>query len=367
MIKILFTLSLIVGLSGNGFSQHGYIVSGKIRGLNTEKVYLVSADQGAADTLASASVTSEGFVLTGNLPGGIRAVNLVLSGVDGQLPILLENMQYQVSVTQQGAIVEGEGPAAKLLKEFEGISRDYAAEQNCIQAELQAAGNTSDAQTQSFQLRADNAYKESVRRMHELLRTHADSYVSAYVIALGMAADDEATLRAKYELLTPAARATAPGKAIAAALDRYGELAVGGTAPDFTLSKPDGNTFALHGLPAKWKLVHFWASSNPASRQQNPELVRLYLQYRPKGFEIVSVSLDTDRAAWKNAVGLDGLIWTNGSDLKGPDASEPARLYLVGDLPAFFLLDAENRIVARDLSLSDLRAKLAELTKRKKK
>ena len=69
---------------------------------------------------------------------------------------------------------------------------------------------------------------------------------------------------------------------------------------------------------------------------------------------------------WKQAIGLDGMIWTNGSDLKGMN-SEITRLYLVKDIPAYVLLDAENRIIARDLSFSDLRAKVAELTKKKRK
>ena len=90
------------------------------------------------------------------------------------------------------------------------------------------------------------------------------------------------------------------------------------------------------------------------------------MQYRPKGVEVISVSLDDNHAMWKQAIGLDGMIWTNGSDLKGMN-SEITRLYLVKDLPVYVLLDAENRIIARDLSFSDLRAKVAELTKKKRK
>lgn len=81
-----------------------------------------------------------------------------------------------------------------------------------------------------------------------------------------MPADDEATLRAKYQLLGPLARATAPGKAIAARLDRYGKLIEGEVVPNFTLMKPDGNTFTLHGLSAKWKVIHFWAAQHGSSR-----------------------------------------------------------------------------------------------------
>ena len=81
-----------------------------------------------------------------------------------------------------------------------------------------------------------------------------------------MPADDEATLRAKYQLLGPLARATAPGKAIAARLDRYGKLIEGEVVPNFTLMKPDGNTFTLHGLSAKWKGIHFGAAQHGSSR-----------------------------------------------------------------------------------------------------
>ena len=48
-------------------------------------------------------------------------------------------------------------------------------------------------------------------------------------------------------------------------------------------------------------------------------------------------------------------------------ASEVAHLYLVRDLPAYTLLDAENCVVARNIALPELREKLADFTKRKKK
>ena len=47
---------------------------------------------------------------------------------------MLENINYQVSVTAQGAAIEGEGPAMKLWKEFERIGHDYAVEKNRAEA-----------------------------------------------------------------------------------------------------------------------------------------------------------------------------------------------------------------------------------------
>lgn len=95
------------------------------------------------------------------------------------------------------------------------------------------------------------------------------------------------------------------------------------------------------------KLLYFWTSENVASRQDT-RASKLYLQYRPLGLEIISISLDENVAYWRHAVGLDGMIWTNGSDLKGFD-SEIARLYLVNDVPYTILIDGENRIVAKNL------------------
>ena len=367
MKKVILSLLSGVLFGGTCLAQNGYTISGKIRGLSVTKVFVVTADFGQVDTLASTLVERDKFILRGTVPGEARAVNLTFAGVEGQVPLLLENINYQVSVTAQGAAIEGEGPAMKLWKEFERIGHDYAVEKNRAEAEykaLEGGGNT--AKIESLQFRLDNAYKQSVLKTQELIKANADNYVSAYVIALNMPADDEATLRAKYELLGPSARATSPGKVIAAMLDRYAKLIEGEVVPNFTLMKPDGNTFTLHGLSAKWKVIHFWAAQQGSSRRDNSDLVKFYLQYRPKGLEIISVALDESAAMWKQAIGLDGMIWTNGSDLKGME-SEIVRLYLVRDLPAYFLLDAENRIVARDLSFSDLRAKMAELTKKKKK
>ena len=64
--------------------------------------------------------------------------------------------------------------------------------------------------------------------------------------------------------------------------------------------------------------------------------------------------------------GMDGMVWTNGSDLQG-FASPIARLYMVHELPATFLVDAENRIVAKGLRGDALRDTVAKLLKKSKK
>ena len=348
-------------------AQDGYTISGKLRGVATNEVYVVTADFGRADTLARATVGTDAFVLTGTVPGDVRMVNLVFAGVDSRVPLMLENAMYQVQVTAEGAAVSGGGEAAKLYNDFNRVAREYAAEQGTVMAEFNAAGNNAD-QVTALQSRLDAAYKASVERTLALLKANPDSSVSAYAVALGARTDGETLFRQKLALLSDVAMKTVAGQAVDAALTRYDNLAVGRPAPDFTVKRPNGDDLTLSAVTAKYKLVVFWASWDAASRQVNPQLIQLYQQFRPRSFEIVSVSLDDNRFAWDRAIEQDGIsIWPNGSDLQGM-ASPVAEAYMLsGTLPYTVLIDDEGNIVAKGLLGDDLRKAVADLTKKNRK
>ena len=119
-------------------------------------------------------------MFSGTVPGGVRAVNLTFAGVEGQVPLLLENINYQISITAQGAAIEGEGPAVKLWKEFERIGHDYAIEKNRAELEYKALeGRGNAAEVERLQVRLDNAYKQSELKTQELIKANAVHYISA--------------------------------------------------------------------------------------------------------------------------------------------------------------------------------------------
>ena len=348
-------------------AQDGYTISGKLRGVATSEAYVVTADFGRADTLARAVVGNDAFVLTGTVPGGVRMVNLVFAGVEIRVPLMLENAMYQVQVTAEGAAVSGGGEAAKLYNAFNRIGQEYAAEQESVMAEFAAAGNNA-AQVSSLQARLDAAYKASVEQTLALLKANPDSYVSAYAVATSARTDGETLFRRKRELLSDAAMKTMAGKAVEAAQTRYDNLSVGRPAPDFTVKRPNGDDLTLSAVPAKYKLLVFWASWDAASREANPQLIQLYQQFHPRSFEIVSVSLDDNRFAWDQAIDTDGIsIWPNGSDLQGM-ASPVAEAYMLGGaLPYTVLIDDEGNIAAKGLLGADLRKAVSDLTRKGKK
>ena len=139
-------------------------------------------------------------------------------------------------------------------------------------------------------------------------------------------------------------------------------------APDIRLPGPDGKTYALSDLKGKVVLLDFWASWCMPCRRENPNVVKVYQQYKDKGFTVFSVSLDgvdgrtasrfnndpkkiaelkeQGRQRWIEAIKKDGLEWPyHVSDLKKWDCV-PARQYGVTGIPRAFIIDKEGRIAA---------------------
>ena len=132
------------------------------------------------------------------------------------------------------------------------------------------------------------------------------------------------------------------------------QVAIGAIAPDLEFPDPEGKMRKLSDLRGKVVLLDFWASWCGPCRRENPNVTRIYSLYHDKGFEVFSVSLDSDAASWKHAIEADKLVWPNHvSDLKKWQ-SKAAAIYSVRSIPSTFLLDKEGRIVQRDLRGADL-------------
>ena len=126
---------------------------------------------------------------------------------------------------------------------------------------------------------------------------------------------------------------------------------------DFTMNNIEGETVSLSDIVGDNELlmIDFWAAWCPDCRAENPNIVAVYNDFKDKGLDIISVSLDTDKNAWTKAISADGLSWENHvSELKGWDCGA-ATEYGVAWIPQNFLIDNNGIIVAKNLNGDDLR------------
>ena len=131
----------------------------------------------------------------------------------------------------------------------------------------------------------------------------------------------------------------------------------------FVQKDVNGNDFNMKDIIGKSKIIilDFWASWCPDCRKENPGLVEVYNEFKNKGLDIVSVSLDVDEAAWKKAIADDNLSWPNHvSDLKGW-ANEAAGLYTIAYIPQNLIIDENGIIIKKNVPSERMKELLVSL------
>ena len=173
---------------------------------------------------------------------------------------------------------------------------------------------------------------------------------------------DPSRVEPLFNALPAAARAWPSAKTLKERLELAKKTAVGSYAMNFTQKDTLGKPVSLSSFRGKYLLIDFWASWCGPCRKENPNIVRVFNQYRDKNFTILGVSLDRPgaRDKWLAAIHKDNLTWTHVSDLKYWD-NQVAKLYGVTAIPQNLLIDPQGKIIAKNLRGPDLEERLGQL------
>ncbi len=147
-------------------------------------------------------------------------------------------------------------------------------------------------------------------------------------------------------------------ESVRAMITAMARIQVGQPFTDVALPDVGGNEVKISDFVGKSELlvIDFWASWCPDCRKDNPEVVRLYNQFKDSGLDILSISFDKKKELWLEAIAKDGLVWDNHlSDLRGWDCAA-GRTYFINFIPQQVILDKNGIIVAKPVDINELKA-----------
>lgn len=189
------------------------------------------------------------------------------------------------------------------------------------------------------------------------------SPVSPFVLyAINKLFDSPLELETAYNELQPAAKTGFFAQILEETIADAKIGAIGLPALEFTQNDTANNPVSLSSLRGKYVLVDFWASWCRPCRDENPNVVATYQQFKDKNFTVLGVSLDQSRDRWLKAIKDDNLTWTHVSDLQYWN-NAVAKQYKVESIPQNFLVDPKGIIIAKNLRGPDLMKTLQQLLK----
>ncbi|WP_099291100.1 TlpA disulfide reductase family protein [Butyricimonas sp. Marseille-P3923] len=337
-----------------------FTINGAIPEMPEGKMIVVSQEVGRVDTLGQGDIVSGKFVIEGELDEP-RVALIYVAGYGGGFVFILDtDAPYEMELFQSGKSVIRGGKLQKELNVYQEAVTEENQKIRKVKMELEEASAAKHFRTvNELKGKLEQVTADAQKRLGVIVERNKDNVLAAYVQTAGMERMALNGLKMCYAGLSDKAKHTGPGKLMAARIRALEGVEVDAVAPNFTLPTPEGKEIALYEVKGKLKIIDFWASWCGPCRMENPNMVKLYNDFKEKGLVVVSVSLDEKKDKWEEAIKKDGLTWLHLSDLKGWQG-DVVKMYNIDAVPTILVLDENNRIIAKNLRGEKLRALVSE-------
>ena len=321
---------------------------------------VVSLIDGMANKVVDSAKSVAGKFTLGAKVDNPSIYVLSFAGLPAKIPVFVGNDQLNITGDiSKAELIEYKGSATQDL---------YLVYMKALTPKIQSLFETkSKAASASNAATKDSLAKETVSKetdfvntMNGLLKSNKQSPVSTLFLiqTTNFVPYIKEHLADMYALLDGQAKKGPFAELIEKAIQSAGLGNVGTVLPEFKQNDVNGKLVSLSSLRGKYVLIDFWASWCGPCRAENPNVVKAYNAYKAKGFTVLGVSLDQDKAKWLEAIKKDGLTWTQVSDLKYWN-NEVAVKFGIQSIPANFLIDPKGVVIGKDLRGEDLEKILA--------
>jgi len=279
-------------------------------------------------------------------------------------PLFIENSEINI-VLQSDDIKNAKISGSKSQNLYEDFLKQLApfdSERQLLREQYKVHFQSNDIEeVRKIETEIDNIDKKRTEMAQSFVENNRNSIVSLFLIRrfLIFTADyqelSEILAQTPQEL-----RQNSIYRFFAQRLQLMESLLPGKQISDYSFQNTEGEMVNISDFRGKYLLLDFWASWCPDCRKVNPQNALLYNKYKPKGFEILGISLDNDRQKWIEAIEKDKLTWTQVSELKRWD-TDAVKLFGIMAIPTIILIDDKGIIVAYNPSHERLEEILEEI------
>lgn len=370
MKNILILTIAIISFVSCGVKEGEYKIEGTIKGLvDDTKLYINIQDEAnmSNKTIDTAQIKDGKFTFEGKLPENISLATLTVEGQPVNQMFILENGKIVLTIDKDSTHLSKIGGTA---------NNEYFQTYNEKMNDFQKKGMKfqKDNMEKIAQAQQNPEIMEELMKAYEPLKNEMESFNEEFIgknpkayiglmLMKNMVMNPEADMdkaKSLFDKMDKSLKDSKIGKDLTKQFEEISKLAIGKKAPDFTSKTAEEVEFKLSENLGKVTLIDFWASWCGPCRQENPNVVGVYNDYKDKGLKIIGVSLDQDKTKWLEAVKADKLTWDHVAQLD-PQNDVAAKLYNVASIPSTFLLDEKGNIIAKNLRGNALREKIAEL------